>query len=54
MRAIAPQILNKNIRRVGLGREAIVSNVDLRVGHRQPLNVVRIKAVCVFGERLQI
>lgn len=54
MRAVAPQILNKNIRCIGLRGEAIVPDVNLRVGHRQPLDIICVEAVGIFWERLQL
>ncbi len=52
MRAIAPQVLDENIRGVRLGREAVVSDVDFRVGHGQPFNIVCVEAVGVLRKEL--
>jgi hypothetical protein len=52
MGVIAPQVLHKDVGRVGLGREAIIPNVDTGVGDAESVDVERIKAVGVFGQSL--
>ena len=50
--AVAPEVFHKDIGRVRLGREAVVADVDARVGYRETVDVERVEAVCVFGKGL--
>jgi hypothetical protein len=49
MSVVAPEVLHEYVRRVGLGREAIISNVDSGVGDAESIHVEGIESVCVLG-----
>lgn len=49
---VAPEVLHENVGGVGLGREAIVSNVDSGVGDAESVHVEGVKAVGVLGQSL--
>lgn len=49
---VAPEILHKDVGCVGLGREAIVSNLDSGVGDAESVNVEGVKAIGVLGQSL--
>lgn len=52
MGAITPEILHKDIGSVGLWREAVVTDVDPSVSDSQSIDVERVEAIGVLGERL--
>jgi hypothetical protein len=49
VRVVTPQVLDQDVGRVGLGREAVVSNVDPRVQNRQAVHVVGVESIRVLG-----
>jgi hypothetical protein len=49
VRAVAPQVLNEDVGRVGFRGEAVVADVDARVGHGEAVDVEGVEAVGVFG-----
>lgn len=40
MSVVAPEVLNKDVSRVGLGREAVIANVDAGIGDAEPVHIV--------------
>jgi hypothetical protein len=48
MSAVAPEILNVDVGRVWLRREAIVADIDTSVRYSQSVDVERIEAIGVF------
>jgi hypothetical protein len=48
MGIVAPQVLHENVGCIGLGREAIIANVDPGIRNPQPVDIKRVKAVTVF------
>ena len=52
--AVAPQVLNEDIGRVGLGGEAVVANVDAGVCYGETVNVERVETVGVLGQRRDV
>lgn len=50
---VAPQILHKDVGCVGLGREAIVSNINTGVSDAESIHVERVKAVSVLRQSLE-
>jgi hypothetical protein len=51
VRAITPQVLYIDVGCVWFGAEAVVSDINTCVGYGQAVNVERVEAVGVFGER---
>ena len=49
MGIVAPQVLHENVGCVGLGREAIIADVDAGVGHGQAVHVEGVKSIGVLG-----
>jgi len=52
MRPIAVDVLYQDVGRVWLWTEAVIANVNPRVADSKSVNIVRVPAVCVFGEVL--
>ncbi len=52
MAAVAPEVLDKDVGCVGLGREAVVAVVHASVCHGEAVDVEGVEAICVFGKRL--
>lgn len=52
MSAVAPQILDVDVGRVGLWGEAVVADVDTRVGHSQAIHIETVESVGVLGKDL--
>jgi hypothetical protein len=50
MSVVTPQILHKDVGGVGLGREAVITDIDAGVSNRQAVHVERIKSIGVFGK----
>jgi len=48
MSAITPQVLDVDVRRVWLGREAIVANIDTSVRDSQTIDIERVEAIGVL------
>lgn len=48
MGVVAPEILDKDVGCVGLGREAVIANINSGVCHTEPVHIVRIEAVRVL------
>jgi hypothetical protein len=46
---VAPQVLHEDVGCVGLGREAVVANVDTSVCHTQTVNIQGVKPISVLG-----
>lgn len=51
MRTIAPQVLDKNIGGVGLGRKAVVAHIDTRIRHGKTIDVEGVETICVLRQR---
>lgn len=49
MGIVAPQVLHENVGCVGLGREAVIADVDAGVRHAQTVHVEGIKSIGVLG-----
>ena len=49
MGVVAPEVLHEDVGRVGLGREAIISNIDPGVQDGQTIQVVRVESIRVLG-----
>lgn len=49
---IAPEVLHKNVGSIGLGREAVVANIDSSVRDTKSIHVQRIESIGVLGQRL--
>lgn len=52
VRAVAPEVLDEDVGCIGLGGEAVVTDVDAGIGDGQAIDVEGVEAVCVFGEGL--
>jgi hypothetical protein len=50
--AVAVYVRDEDVRGVGLGTEAVVSDVDPGIANCQTIHIVRVPAVGVFGEIL--
>lgn len=51
MRAVAPQVVDVDVCRVGFGGEAVVADVDAGVCYGETVDVEGVEAVGVLGER---
>lgn len=47
---VAPKILDENVGSVGLGAEAVITDIDTGVGDCQPIHVERVESIGVFGK----
>lgn len=50
---VAPQVLHENVGGVGLGREAVIANIDPSVGHAKTVDIQRVESIGVLGQSLQ-
>lgn len=49
---VTPQVLHEDVGGVGLGREAVIADIDTGVGHAKAIHVPGVKAVRVLGQSL--
>ena len=45
---VAPQVLHEDVGGVGLGREAVVANVNAGVGHAEAVHIQGVEAIGVL------
>jgi hypothetical protein len=50
---VAPQVLHENVGGVGLGREAVIADIDAGVSHTETVHVEGVKSVGVLGQSLR-
>ena len=50
--AVAPKVLDEDVGGVGLGREAVIADIDAGVCYGEAVDVERVKAVGVLGQSL--
>lgn len=50
---VAPQVLHENVGCVGLGREAVITDIDAGVGHTETVHVEGVKSIGVLGQSLR-
>jgi hypothetical protein len=53
MGIVAPQVLHEDVGGIGLGREAIIADINTGIGHRETVYVVGVKSVGVLGQSLR-
>lgn len=53
MGIVTPQVLHENVGCVGLGREAVIADIDAGIGHAETVDVQGVKSVGVLWQSLR-